>query len=149
MMWKKGLMCVCFAMYHLLTVAQELSVEDVCVSMSNGLQCGISVVVPNASKEELLKSWESAVKSQSQYTVKTQKVNGELQLQSAQLKGINPRLNIYTVSYQRGEEAELITFYELPVGLLNQRNSRKSISPSRNLCKNLLLLFTKKRWGVT
>jgi hypothetical protein len=105
-------------------LASGQKVTDVCVSMSNGLQCGISVVIPNTTKEELLESWENEVKSQSQYTIKTQKVGGELQLQSAALKGINSRLNIFTVSYERGNEAELITFYELPSGFIEPEKDK-------------------------
>ena len=126
---------------------QESMVTDVCVSMSDGLRCGISVVIPNASKEELLKSWESAVKSQSQYTLKAQKVGGELQLRSAELKGINSRVNIYTISYQRGEEAELITFYELPDGFIEPEIQEKEYLTIKKFVQEFAASVHEKTMG--
>jgi hypothetical protein len=130
--------------FSLTTLAQVADVKEVNVAMSNGVQRGFQVLIPESNEKDASRAWSSLMKDYDAKTSKVKKTNDYLSDQ-ALIPAIsaNP-IKVYALFQETPEGVYINAFFDLGSGYLNSDMNGDKANAAKILLKSFAKTTAKK-----
>ena len=136
---QKLLITLSFILFTLLSFGQIGTIDEINDAMSQGVQRGLKVLIPETNKKQVTKSWEKLMKD---YDAKTEKVKKEDDYRSlnASIPSISDRpLTAYAVFQETPEGVYMNVFFDIGGSYLNSETNAEKLDAA----KKILTSFAK------